>query len=124
MPRRSLVAALTGLLIIAVPAGGALAHAVCGNRVFPPTLTMDDPGVNDELSLPTIQYTPIPAGGGTPAGSTTSYGFEWDKTIFTTPTNALGFALNGDYVTQRGAGENLNGWDNFSVTLKDQVLLQ
>jgi hypothetical protein len=113
-------AAVASLLIIAVPAGGALAHAVCGNRVFPPTLTMDDPGVNDELSLPTIQYTPIPAGGGTPSGSTTSYGFEWDKTIFTTPTNALGFALNGDYITQRGAGENLNGWDNFSVTLKDQ----
>lgn len=77
---------------------------------------MDDPGVNDELSLPTIQYAPIPATAGTPAGSTMSYGFEWDKTI----TPHLGFAINGDYITQHGAGQNLNGWDNFSLTLKDQ----
>lgn len=34
----------------------ALAHAVAGARVFLPTLTMDDPGVSDEASLPTIQY--------------------------------------------------------------------
>jgi hypothetical protein len=104
------------LLMAANSVHHASAHAVCGARVFPPTLTMDDPGVNDELSLPTIQYTPIPATPGTPPGSTMSYGFEWDKTI----TPHLGFAINGDYITQRGAGENLNGWDNFSLTLKDQ----
>lgn len=113
-------AAIAGLLISTVSAGDALAHAVCGNRVFPPTLVMDDPGMNDEMSLPTIQYTPIPAAGGTPAGSTTSWGYEWDKTIVSTPTNIFGFALNGDYIAQRGAGENLNGWDNVTVTLKDQ----
>jgi hypothetical protein len=112
-------AAAAGLLI-AIPTADALAHAVCGNRVFPPTLVMDDPGMNDEMSLPTIQYTPIPASGGTPAGSTTSWGFEWDKSIFSTPTNTFGVAINGDYITQHGAGENLNGWDNFTVTLKDQ----
>jgi hypothetical protein len=109
-------AALASLLVSTVPAAPALAHAVCGNRVFPPTLTMDDPGMDDEMSLPTVQYTPIPASGGTPSGSVTSYGFEWDKTI----TKTFGFAINGDYITQRGAGENLNGWDNVTVTLKDQ----
>jgi len=119
-------AVLVGLLIAAVPTTHALAHAVCGNRVFPPTLVMDDPGMNDEISLPTIEYTPIPAANGTPAGSSTSWGFEWDKTIFAAGDdnnafhNVFGFALNGDYITQRGAGENLNGWDNFTVTLKDQ----
>jgi hypothetical protein len=113
-------AALAGLLILTVPAAQAVAHAVCGNRVFPPTLVMDDPGMNDEVSLPTIQYTPIPASGGAPAGSTTSWGYEWDKTVFSTANNIFGFALNGDYITQRGAGENLNGWDNVTVTLKDQ----
>lgn len=95
----------------------ALAHAVCGNRVFPATLTMDDPGVGDELSLPTIQYLPIPAAGGNSAGHSVDYGFEWDKTI----TQDLGFAINGDYFTQSGAGQNLNGWDNFTVTLKDEL---
>jgi hypothetical protein len=95
----------------------ARAHAVCGNRVFPATLTMDDPGVGDELSLPTIQYLPIPATGGNPSGHSVDYGFEWDKTI----TRDLGFALNGDYFTQSGAGQDLNGWDNFTVTLKDEL---
>ncbi len=113
-------AAFVGLLIATVPATHALAHAVCGNRVFPPTLVMDDPGMNDEMSLPTIQYTPIPASPGTPSGSSTSWGYEWDKTIFSAGDNMFGVALNGDYITQRGAGENLNGWDNVTVTLKDQ----
>jgi len=119
-------AVLAGLLIAAVPATHALAHAVCGDRVFPPTLVMDDPGMNDEISLPTIAHTPIPAANGTPSGSSTSWGFEWDKTIFAAGSdtgvfhNVFGIAVNGDYISQRGAGQNLNGWDNFTVTLKDQ----
>jgi len=41
----------------------AEAHAVCGNRIFPATLGIDDPGVGDELALPTLTYIPqIPAG--------------------------------------------------------------
>lgn len=95
----------------------ALAHAVCGNRIFPATLTMDDPGVGDELSLPTIQYLPIPATGGNAAGHSVDYGFEWDKTI----TQDLGFAINDDYFTRHGGGQNLHGWDNLTVTLKDEL---
>jgi hypothetical protein len=30
------------------------AHEVVGNRLFPATLAIDDPGVNDELALPTV----------------------------------------------------------------------
>jgi len=88
------------------------AHVVCGNRVFPATLTMDDPGVGDELSLPTLQYTPTPAG-----GQNLVYAYEWDKTI----TRDLGIAINGDYITQssRSTG-SLNGWDNLTITLKDE----
>jgi hypothetical protein len=120
MSRFLLRAGAAGLLIAAIPATQALAHAVCGDRVFPPTLVMDDPGMNDEMSLPTIQYAPIPASAGNPSGSNTSGGFEFDKTIFAAPGNVFGIAVNGDYIAQRGAGENLNGWDDFSVTLKDQ----
>src|SRR5215469_18230305 len=101
-------------IMIAPP---ALAHAVCGNRIFPPTLTMDDPGVGDELSLPTIQYLPIPATGGNAGGHSIDYGFEWDKTI----TRDLGVAINGDYFTQHGGAQDLHGWDNFTVTLKDEL---
>ncbi len=69
---------------------------------------MDDPGVSDELSLPTIGLTP------TPSGASNQYGYEWDKTI----TEDLGFAVNGDYLSQHGPTQN--GWDNITVTLKDQ----
>jgi hypothetical protein len=117
MPRsRASAAALAASLSLAVPAL-AHAHAVCGDRVFPATLTMDDPGFNDELSLPTIQYAPIPSSGGNPSGSTTSYGFEWDKTIV---PNA-GIAINDDYIIQRGAGQNLSGWDDLTLTVKGQL---
>jgi hypothetical protein len=115
MPRFPMRAAAASLLIAAIPAGDALAHAVCGDRVFPATLTMDDPGVGDELSVPTVQYAPIPAAAG--GGSVTSYGFEWDKTV----TRDFGFAINDDYITQHGGGRDLNGWDDIAVTLKDEL---
>jgi hypothetical protein len=95
----------------------AWAHAECGNRVFPATLTMDDPGVGDELSLPTVTDKPIPANNGASAGHSIDYAYEWDKTI----TQDLGFAVNGDYFTQRGTGQNLNGWGNLNLTLKDEL---
>jgi hypothetical protein len=33
------------------------AHEIAGNRFFPATLAIDDPGVNDELALPTVSLT-------------------------------------------------------------------
>lgn len=101
-----------GAMLAAIPLRQeAMAHVVCGNRVFPATLTLDDPGVGDELSLPTIQVTPIPS------GQTVDYGYEWDKTI----TQDLGFAINGDYFTQHSTAGSLNGWDNVTLTLKDEL---
>ncbi|MGY3237170.1 MULTISPECIES: hypothetical protein [unclassified Bradyrhizobium] len=47
-------AALPGLAIALVPLSGSTAHEIVGNRFFPATLTIDDPGVNDELALPTV----------------------------------------------------------------------
>ena len=45
---------LWGAAIALIPLSGSLAHEIVGNRFFPATLTVDDPGVNDELSLPTV----------------------------------------------------------------------
>ena len=98
------------LLMLAAPST-ARAHVVCGNRVFPATLTMDDPGVGDDLSLPTVQLVP------TPSGQSIAYGYEWDKSI----TRDLGFAINGDYAAQRSAAQGANGWDNLTLTLKDEI---
>jgi hypothetical protein len=117
MPRSLNRCAVASLALLAASASQALAHAVCGDRVFPATLVMDDPGVGDEFSFPTILYTPIPANTGNPSGNAVDYGYEWDKTI----TRDLGFAINGDYFTQHISGQNLNGWDNVTVTLKDEL---
>jgi len=40
---------------------GVAAHEIVGNRFFPATLTIDDPGVNDELALPTVSWFKTPA---------------------------------------------------------------
>jgi hypothetical protein len=107
---RILAALVAVIFWILVTRTVAQAHVVCGDRVFPATLTMDDPGVSDELSLPTVSFTP------TSSGQSNSYAFEYDKTI----TEDLGFGINNDYITQRGGGQNYAGWDNWSFTLKDQ----
>src|SRR6516162_9629408 len=110
MKRTAFRAILPGAAFIFMMHSAAQAHVVCGNRVFPTTLTMDDPGVSDELSLPTITLTP------TPSGESNGYAYEWDKTI----TEDLGFGVNGGYGTQHGQTQNFNAWDNITVTLKDQ----
>ena len=48
--------ALPGLAVAFCSLAEAQAHEIVGNRFFPATLTIDDPGVNDELALPTISY--------------------------------------------------------------------
>lgn len=45
---------LCGFGIALVSLHSAVAHEIVGNRFFPATLGIDDPGVNDELALPTV----------------------------------------------------------------------
>ncbi len=115
MTRAHLGAAVIAAACLSV-SSSAWAHAVCGNRVFPATLTIDDPGVGDELSLPSINYAPIPGGAG--GGQNTAYGFEWDKTI----TEHFGISVEGGYIDQSNAGTHLTGWDNLEVGLKYEFL--
>jgi hypothetical protein len=110
MKHRAFRAILASAAFTAMMQSVAQAHVVCGDRVFPTTLTMDDPGVSDEVSLPTIASNP------TPTGQSNSYGYEWDKTI----TEDLGFAVNGDYIAQGSPAQRESGWDNITVTIKDQ----
>jgi hypothetical protein len=42
------------LCVVALAPIGAQAHEIVGNRMFPATLAIDDPGVADELAFPTI----------------------------------------------------------------------
>ncbi len=101
-----------------VPACVASAHVVVGSRVFPVTLTIDDPGVSDEASLPSITYSRGGADGGTGPGHEVDLGFEYDKTI--TPTTAL--ILNGGYdIQQMNGSKTQAGFENLYVTGKWQA---
>jgi hypothetical protein len=51
---RLLRAGLPGLVVALIPLTTGYAHEIVGNRFFPATLGIDDPGVNDELAVPTF----------------------------------------------------------------------
>ena len=114
--RRAALAACT--LAAAVPRSPALAHVVAGARVFPVTLTFDDPGVSDEASFPSFTYTRTGAGGGTGPTHEVDLGFEYDKTI--TPNTALILNDGYDVVHTEGTGTEA-GWENLVVTGKWQA---
>ncbi len=55
----------------------AYPHAVCGARIFPATLAIDDPGVLDELTLPAVSWVPNNSDGAHEWDAS----FSWTKTI-------------------------------------------
>ena len=96
----------------------AQAHVIAGDRVFPVTLTFDDPGVSDEASLPALTYQRSGANGGTGPGHEVDLGFEYDKTI--TPNTAL--IINGGYdIQQMNGSKTQTGWENLVITGKWQA---
>jgi hypothetical protein len=113
MPRLHPAAAL--LCAGAMHASHAHAHAVCGSRVFPVTLTLDDPGVADEVTIPQIVYTRSGADGGPGPSHDTSIQFEYDKRL----TETFGFAFNDDWnINQTDHAKTQTGWDDLTVTAK------
>jgi hypothetical protein len=98
----------------------AFAHAICGSRVFPVTLTMDDPGVADEASLPTVSELASTAAPGAPSVRTEGVNFEYDKRI----TENLGVAFNYGVNFLQGQGLARNsGFQNLVFTTKYQACL-
>jgi hypothetical protein len=87
----------------------AEAHAICGARVFPATLAIDDPGVSDELALPTLTYVPINSDGAREFDASFSY----TKTIF----ENFGLSISDGKAWLKPGG---NGWGNLDTELKYQ----
>jgi hypothetical protein len=105
-------------MCILVPLGNARADdddTASRKRDFPKTLTFDEPGIDDEMSLPTIVRLPH----GTPAGSETDVSVELDKRI----TERVSVQINSGYsVVGRQAASSLAGWQNLAATLKGIML--
>ncbi len=89
-------------IVLAAPS--AFAHAIVGDRIFPATLTIDDPGVNDELNLPQV-------GRSNNAGTwTTTATSEFDKTL----TEDWGISANANWQDSSGS----SGFDNYDLGTK------
>jgi hypothetical protein len=74
---RSAAAALACAAAAALLLTPAYPHAVCGDRIFPATIAIDDPGVLDELTLPTLSWVPSNSTGAQEWDAS----FSWTKTI-------------------------------------------
>jgi hypothetical protein len=102
---------LPGVLLLAVSAATSVTHAqdpddagTPAGRDFPKTLTLDEPGIDDEMSLPTVSR--IRHGG----GAQTALAVEIDKRI----TDRLDVQVNGGWQSD-AAGD---GWQDFELTTK------
>ncbi len=88
-------------------------------RDFPKTLTLDEPGIDDEISLPTWTHIAYQAAPGLAANTENDFGVEIDKRI----TASLEIQLNAGYRMQNDAGgADRYGWDNASFTTKYVLL--
>ncbi|REG58199.1 hypothetical protein B0G80_0847 [Paraburkholderia sp. BL6669N2] len=101
------IAAIAGALLCAPTLAGA--HAIAGNRVFPATLAVDDPGVGDEANLQ-FGHQRVPGENGDQSINT--FDFEYDKLI----TSRLAVSVDGTYAMQNNP--RASGFDNFGVGLK------
>jgi len=113
-----LMRAATGAGLFALAAlssTSVFAHAVCGDRIFPATLGIDDPGVNDELALPTITINPQQSNGQQEFDGT----FAWSKTIF--PGFALQVSDGPSWVTSNSQGQGAYGWGDLNTEAKYQL---
>jgi hypothetical protein len=94
------------------------AHGVAGQRFFPTTFAVDDPFMNDELSL--LVHTARANGeGGGPRVRTTSLGLGFSKRIL----SGFGVELEEEYQWLHASGDGTeSGFGNLEATLKYQFL--
>jgi hypothetical protein len=107
-------AGLPGLVMLLVPLSESAAHEIVGNRFFPVTLGIDDPGVNDEMSLPTVDAFNT---GDVPAVRQRDFSAEFSKRI----TEAFAISVGSTYTTLGAAGPAgfaAHGFQNLDTTFK------
>lgn len=115
---RSLSACLLLTTVFLSPGTPAVAHVIAGARVFPVTLTFDDPGVSDEASLPAFTYQRSGSEGGTGPTHEVDLGWEYDKTI----TDNTALIFNDGYdIQQMNGSKTQTGFENIYITGKWQA---
>jgi hypothetical protein len=116
---RIMRAALPGLALALVPLGQAGAHCFVGARFFPATLTVDDPCVADEMSLPTVMFSSA-----NPSGRENDVEGDFSKRI----TENFGITVASTWTFVRPPadaatfGSSASGFQNLSTAFQFQVL--
>jgi hypothetical protein len=110
-------ASLPGLAIALVPLTQGVAHEIVGNRFVPATIGIDDPGVNDELSLPTVDSFKT---GDVPPVRQRDISSEFSKRI--TEDFAISFGSTYTFLGPIDpAAAGANGFQNLDTTFKYRV---
>src|SRR3981081_3142466 len=111
-------AGLSGFAIALVPLTGSGAHEIVGNRFFPATLGIDDPGGNDQLSLPTLSSFKT---GHDPSFRQRDISTEFSKRI----TEAFAISFGSSFSSFRPPGGltgiGASGFQNLETTFKYRV---
>src|ERR1700730_17603274 len=113
---RARLAVATALTIS--QADSALAHGFAGSRFFPATITIDDPFVADELSLPTVSHRKTDTD---PSVVETAISGELSKRITSNFGFSIGYAWT--HLDRAGPPHNPNGFQNLEITPRHQLLL-
>ncbi len=95
--------------------GGAAAHEIAGNRFFPATLAIDDPGVNDELAMPTVSMT---KSGDQPPIKELDISGEYAKRLTEALAISVAPAWTHLYAPGGPNGNGASGFQNLETTLK------
>jgi len=110
-------ASLSGLAVALVCVTQSSAHEIVGNRFFPATLGIDDPGVNDELSLPTVDSFKT---GDVPPVWQRDISAEFSKRI--TEDFAISFGTTYTFLDMMDStAPGANGFQNLETTFKYRV---
>jgi hypothetical protein len=93
----------------------ANAHEIAGNRFFPATLAIDDPGVNDELAMPTIAVT---KSGDEPPVKELDISGEYAKRLTESLAISVAPAWTHLYAPGGSNGNGASGFQTLETTLK------
>jgi hypothetical protein len=91
------------------------AHGIAGNRLFPGTLSFDDPAVADEATLPNFSNLGHPADG----GSVTDNRINWSFSRLLTPTVAL--VVDNSWIHRDWVASQRSGFDVTNLGVKWEV---
>jgi hypothetical protein len=109
---RALMICLTLALALPLVSRTAHAHGIAGNRLFPGTLSFEDPAVMDELVLNGTGVKHPPESG----DDVVDHAFSWEFSRLLTPN--LSLSVSNGYIHRNWGSASRSGFDETGLMLK------